>query len=164
MGRPIGTTPLTASSLSTADQTAVSVGPYMFQTSPHSSINRAASVGGSDSPPQRALRLLLPRQPDSTMARQVAGVACNVVALWRCKLLISAAGSHAVSRVAITTFAPTVSGNISSNAAMSNDKVVIASKVSLDESPGWRFIEQRKLTTARCGNWTPFGFPVEPEV
>src|ERR1043166_5941138 len=149
MGLPMDTTPLTSSSLLTEDQMAVSVGPYMFHTSRHNSINLAAKTGASASPPHNAFKFLLPTQPDSIMARHVAGVACNVVTWWCSKALVSRVGSHAVSRVAITTFAPTVSGSNNSSAAISNESVVIASKVSLDDNPGLVFIEPRKLTTAR---------------
>ena len=47
---------------------------------------------------------------------------------------------------------------------MSKESVVTASSVSSAERPGWRLIEARKLTSARCGTATPFGLPVEPEV
>ena len=72
--------------------------------------------------------------------------------------------SDAVSREARTIRAPTVSGSRTSETAISNDSVVIASIVSADVRPGARCTLASRFTTARCGTSTPFGMPVEPDV
>ena len=63
------------------DQMVVSVGPYMFHSSPPSASRRSASSRGSASPPHSILRPGVPVQPLSSSSRQVAGVACNTVTL-----------------------------------------------------------------------------------
>ena len=142
----------------------VSVGPYMFHRSRPSAISSSARPGGSASPPQRAFSSGSPFQPESTSIRQVVGVACMAVAPDSRIKAASAAGSAAVSADAITTRAPVTSGRYSSSPAMSNDSVVTATRRSSAVSPGRWAIVVRKLTSARCGIWTPFGRPVEPEV
>src|SRR3954447_19350974 len=59
---------------STADQTVVSVGPYMFQTGPARCTNAAANDPGRASPPHRARNPGDPAQPSSTSICHVAGV------------------------------------------------------------------------------------------
>jgi hypothetical protein len=63
----------------------------------------------------------------------------------------------------MTIVAPTASGAISSETAMSNDGVVTASTTSASASPGSRATLVRRLTTLRCGTHA-LGVPVEPEV
>ena len=74
------------------DQIVVSVGPYMF----HSSPPPARAVGeraGSASPPQSAVRPGRPGQPASSNRRQVAGVACIRVIAVRSARRAGARGS-----------------------------------------------------------------------
>ncbi len=69
-----------------------------------------------------------------------------------------------MSRPAISTRAPTVSGRKISSPAMSNERLVTATRQSLASRPGLVFIEARKLVSARWGISTPLGVPVDPEV
>ena len=146
------------------DQMVVSVGPYIFHSEPTRGSNCCARSSGSASPPHRTFRSGWPGQPVASSKRQVTGVACITVTRPLLKALANAAPSAAVSRLATITRAPTISGRKSSRAAMSKDKVVMASNVSSATSPGcWR-IDIKKLTTARCRICTPLGRPVDPEV
>src|ERR1700680_2745290 len=79
MGGPIVTGPSPASTRDVADQIVVSVGPYMFQSSPRCE-SSSASFRGKASPPQSILNPGKPSQPASSSKRQVAGVACITVA------------------------------------------------------------------------------------
>ncbi len=146
------------------DQIVVSVGPYMFHRSRPRAISSSASAGGSASPPQSARSPGVPFHPESTSIRHVVGVACMAVAPDSRIRAASAAGSAAVAADASTTWAPVISGRYSSSPAMSNERVVTATRRSSAVSPGRCAIVVRKLTTARCGICTPFGCPVEPEV
>jgi hypothetical protein len=105
-----------------------------------------------------------PSQPASINIRQVAGVACITVAPELASRAPRRMPSAAVSRLASSTRPPTASGRNSSSTAMSNDRVVTATRVSAEDSPGWRAMLARKLAAARWGTPTPFGRPVEPEV
>ena len=58
--------------------------------------------------------------------RQVVGVACITVALLALSCAMSGRASAAVSREAITTLAPLISGRNNSSAAISNEIVVTA--------------------------------------
>src|SRR5579862_9603541 len=66
-----------------ADQMVVSVGPYIFQRELHLGRRAWAKSLPQASPPQRIFKLGFPVQPDSSNMRQVAGVACMMVA-WLC--------------------------------------------------------------------------------
>jgi hypothetical protein len=57
-----------------------------------------------------------------------------------------------------------MSGRKISSPAMSNERVVTATRTSSLVSPGSRCIESRKLVSAQCGTTTPLGLPVDPEV
>ena len=94
----------------------------------------------------------------------MAGVACMTVASHRTMRPASAAPSSIVSRAAMTTHAPRVSGRKISNAAISNASVVMASIVSSAPRAGCRSIDASRLTTERCSISTPLGSLVEPEV
>jgi hypothetical protein len=148
----------------TADQTVVSVGPYMFHSDAQRGSNWLARSAGHASPPHRIFRLGTPFQPASSSMRSVAGVACMML-MRACSIrLASASPSAVVSLGATTTQAPHTSGRNISSTAMSNARVVMASMVSAEVNPGLRCIEASMLVTARCGISTPFGSPVEPEV
>ena len=60
--------------------------------------------------------------------------------------------------------APTVRARKSLRPAISNDKVVMANKVSAKVIPGSRCMEVKNPTSARCWICTPLGLPVEPDV
>src|SRR5260370_31710153 len=102
IGGPMVTGPSAGDPRDVDDQMVVSVGPYMFQSSPSSS-NSFASFLGRASPPQNILSPGDPVQPISRSKRHVAGVACITVALDSFKSLINKLGSCAVSRLARTT-------------------------------------------------------------
>ena len=163
IGRPIVTFPFPRPSFSAVDQIVVSVGPYRFQSSAPRSISCAASSCGRPSPPHRIFSPG-PVQPASTSSRHVAGVACITVAPSVSSSVCSWRPSVTSSRVATTTRAPTMSGRYISSPEMSNDSVVTETSTSAGVSPGCCAMVLRKLTTARCGIWTPLGRPVEPEV
>ena len=81
IGRPIDDAALPRPrSRAQVDQTVVSVGPYMFHSSPARAEQRLGQrPRGSASPPHSALNAAPPRQPASSSMRQVAGVACMTV-------------------------------------------------------------------------------------
>src|SRR5882757_10856895 len=97
MGGPIVTGPSPGETRDVADQMVVSVGPYIFQSSPNS-ISSFASFLGRASPPQNILSPEEPVQPTSRSKRHVAGVACITVAFDSFRRLINRRGSCAVSR------------------------------------------------------------------
>ena len=146
-----------------ADQTVVSVGPYMFHTEEERASNASARSRSSASPPHRALRFVGPFQPASMSNRQVAGVACITVAPDSLSRANSLLPSLAVSRVARTTRAPTQSGRYSSSTAMSNARVVTASSASWEASPG-RHHRAKQIDHGAMRTCTPLGFPVDPDV
>ena len=74
------------------------------------------------------------------------------------------AGSDTSSFFAMMTRPPDSNGMNNSSAAMSKDKVVTASNASVAPQPGFCFMDDSRLTAARCGISTPFGLPVEPDV
>ena len=164
IGLPIGTGFVAEVTCQVVDQIVVSVGPYMFQRDEQRGSNSRANSGGSASPPQRIFIPLRPAQPCSISILHVAGVACMTVAPLSSISLPKRRQSIVDSRSAITRRAPFKRGKKISNAAMSKENVVTASNMSLDSIPGWRFIENKKLITARCSTCTPFGRPVEPDV
>jgi hypothetical protein len=96
--------------------------------------------------------------------RQVAGVACSILASVSSSRRMSRYASDACSLVQSATRAPTLSGSHSSRPAMSNEIVVTATSVSPAATPGVRCIDPMKLASARCETPTPFGVPVEPDV
>jgi hypothetical protein len=75
IGGPIATAPSPDSTRSTEDQTVVSVGPYMFQSSPPHFSKLSASFRGIASPPHNILSDGYPSQPASSNSRHVTGVA-----------------------------------------------------------------------------------------
>ncbi len=134
-----------------ADQTVVSVGPYMFQTDEERASSASARSRGSASPPQRTLRLRRPvptgldEQPPGRRRRlHHRRPGCRQQG----QQLVAVARRPRASPM--TTRPPTQSGRNSSSTAMSNARVVTASSVSWAASPGSRAIEQSRLTTARC--------------
>ena len=151
-----------SSSRATADQTVVSVGPYMF----HTELLRARSArprsSGRASPPHRTVKSGSHVHPASTSIFHIVGVPCAMVA----DLIAEASriGSTATSRSTTMTRAPTVNGRSSSSTEMSNDRVVAAIITSESVRPGRTAMDCRKFTTFRCSTATPFGRPVEPEV
>src|SRR5438552_18524747 len=147
-----------------SDQMVVSVGPYMFQSDALLFSNWFANSHASASPPHRILILESPCHPASSSIRQVAGVACIMVTPEATSFSASCRPSEETSGLVISTEAPTVSGNRSSSPAISKDNVVTASSRSWLAILGLLAIEVRKLTTAQCGIWTPFGLPVDPDV
>ncbi|MNW62016.1 hypothetical protein D3C74_401190 [compost metagenome] len=148
----------------TVDQIVVSVGPYIFQSEPTLGSSSLATSGGRLSPPHNAFNRLLPAYPDSSSIFHVAGVACITVipcvASSSPKTLPSAASRF----VARTTSAPEISGRNSSRPKISNERVVTDKSLSSAVIPGFLAMESRKFVNARCGIFTPFGLPVEPEV
>jgi beta-xylosidase len=72
--------------------------------------------------------------------------------------------SAAISRLTRTMRAPTVSGKMTSDTAMSKESVVIARTTSFDVMPGVFATLASKFAAERCGTSTPFGLPVEPDV
>src|SRR5256885_15735010 len=72
MGGPRVTGPWPDSTHEVADQMVVSVGPYIFHTSPRSTSSLASSRGRA-SPPHKILRRGGVVQPASRRSRQVAG-------------------------------------------------------------------------------------------
>ena len=133
-----------------ADQTVVSVGPYMFQREPPLSSNCRARSFGQGSPPHNILRRGLPLQPADNNIFQVLGVACITVAWHRVSSSAKACPSRAFSLLAITVCAPTIRGSHNSNPAMSKHKVVIASHLSCAAKPGVWLMDSRKFTMAPC--------------
>src|SRR3546814_2835527 len=80
IGRPTWIAPSTRSTRVKVDHTVVSVGPYIFQSSPHNGNRRLANAGASASPP------ISRRKPANTSCRLTssnklvnAGVVCNTV-------------------------------------------------------------------------------------
>jgi len=163
-GRPIVNASRWAVTRSTIIQMVVSVGPYKFHNSAQRGSSALASAGDRASPPHRMRRSALPGHWLASSICQVAGVACITVTSWRVSRSASWNPSFAASLEAITTLAPTLSGRYSSSPAISNDRVVTASRVSRPLIPGCSIIVYRKLTTLACVICTPFGLPVEPEV
>jgi hypothetical protein len=141
----------------------VSVGPYMFQTSPAATSSRRARSGAIASPPLQTRTARL-RQPASSSRRKVAGVAWSQVI--RCSAITSArrAPSLAVSRSTSTTGAPMASGRNISTTEMSKDTGVTPIRRSLSPAPGQAATEASTLASPPWVTRTPFGRPVEPEV
>ncbi|GAA3214906.1 hypothetical protein GCM10010532_041610 [Dactylosporangium siamense] len=146
------------------DHTVVSVGPYMFHSSPVRARIASARSAGSASPPLSARSPDAPAQPSSTSIRQVAGVACMTVARTRPSSAARAWGERAVARSAIAVRPPVTSGRNSSSQAMSKPAVVTASSVSCSPRPGSPAMETRKLVRFSWETTTPLGRPVEPDV
>mmetsp|Transcript_41974 Transcript_41974/g.80294 ORF Transcript_41974/g.80294 Transcript_41974/m.80294 type:complete len:300 (+) Transcript_41974:1798-2697(+) len=96
--------------------------------------------------------------------RQVAGVACRIVAwlLWRSAA--SCMGQPASSRRASTHLAPLTRGRNSSSPAMSKHTVVTATSASLEPTPRVSWKLARKFTMDWWQICTPLGLPVDPEV
>src|SRR6476661_2227860 len=97
-GRPMGSLAraslaLLASTGAADDQIVVSVGPYTFHSLPTRLPIRPASSTGSASPPHRAFKPGAPFHPASSSIRQVAGVACAIVAPLFVIVRASASGS-----------------------------------------------------------------------
>jgi hypothetical protein len=89
------------------DQTVVSVGPYMFHSSPPPVSRRSASVRFIASPPHNIRRPAWLVQPASSSKRQVAGVACMIVISSDSRRARRRRGSITVARSTTTTVAPT---------------------------------------------------------
>src|SRR5580692_12613493 len=99
-----------ASTLATADQTVVSVGPYIFQSEPQRVRIGSASSAVQASPPQRIFSPGAPVQPASRSMRNVLGVACKTVTPQRVISSPSAPPSRVASVLAITMEAPDTNG------------------------------------------------------
>jgi len=144
-----------------SDQIVVSVGPYMFHTSPGP--RSSASFWSSASPPHRILSPF-GSSPVSINMRHNAGVACIMVVAERRINAMRRDGSMMSARLAITSSAPAVNGKKISRAAISKHGVVTARKTSVAPMPGACRIAVNRFTTERCSISMPFGRPVEPEV
>src|SRR6267143_1551890 len=81
------------------DQIVVSVGPYMFHNSPQRGSSSLANSRDNASPPHSTLSLRSPFQPASMSIRQVAGVACMMVAPQAAIRSFKSNPSEAVSRL-----------------------------------------------------------------
>jgi hypothetical protein len=79
MGRPIEITAASGSTRSSVDQTVVSVGPYMFQSSPIPASDRASSLLIASPPHSIRTRRPSLRQPASSRILQVVGVAWSML-------------------------------------------------------------------------------------
>ncbi len=144
------------------DQMVVSVGPYMFHTSPRST-NSPANSAASASPPHKIFSPFFPFHPASTSMRHVAGVACIIV-IFRSISSPSPTPSLVISRLTTRTTPPVVNGRYSSSPAISKDSVVTASSTSSGPIPGSSRIVARKLVSAPWLTPTPLGFPLDPDV
>src|SRR6267143_2625403 len=149
--------PVVYSILPRDDQIVVSVGPYMFQSSPHLANKSFARSRDRASPPQSTLKRSLPVHPASISRRQVAGVACITVAPEVAIKLFKSRPSIVASRGAITKLAPQINGRKSSRPEISKDNVVTERRMSDAVNPGSRRIELRKFDNARCSICTPLG-------
>src|ERR1700730_3333959 len=147
------------------DQIVVSVGPYIFQRELQRVASLLAKSRERASPPQRILKVPLPFHPASSSSRQVAGVACIIVAPLSAITFINLLPSAAASRPAITSLAPAINGRNNSMPAISKESVVTATNTSPSAVRRGSFcIAQSRLAKARCSTCTPLGSPVEPEV
>ncbi len=164
IGCPMTMSPSPGVMCAQVDQTVVSVGPYIFQSSPTRDSRASASSVGSASPPHSAFHCGPPRQPASSNKRHVDGVACRVSILCSSSRARRRTPSLASSRSTSSISAPHSKGSRSSSTAMSNDSVVTAASRDSSDSAGRCCIDSRKFNTARRGTTTPFGTPVEPEV
>src|SRR5262249_28078081 len=79
MGRPIGIAQSAEETGWIADQTVVSVGPYMFQTEAALVISSLAKSRDIASPPHKIFKSGLPGHPASSSNFHVDGVACITV-------------------------------------------------------------------------------------
>ena len=148
------------------DQTVVSVGPYMFHSSPTRSSSASASSAGSASPPHSALNAgaaapagLEQHAPGRRRRLHHGRAALLEQRAQRVAVACACRGSRARSR------APTTSGSSSSSTAMSNDSVVTARRRSSAVRPGALAHRVEEVHDARdAGRATPLGLPVEPEV
>ena len=118
----------------------VSVGPYMFQSSPQRGSSSFASSGGSGSPPHRTLRMHFPSNPQPAVAATLPASPASP----SLPLLEQLDQLRAVHRDLARhhhDFAPVVRGSSNSNPAMSKDNVVMASRTSSALMPGSRRID-----------------------
>ncbi len=151
-----------------ADQTVVSVGPYML-TRPSGSTARtcAARPAGSASPPRN-----MRSSPDSASAPDSAmtiaasdGVHCRCVTPCRRIERASAPSAPACSTSGCTTTRkPRASVQSSSSTWMSNPMRVTASHVPGTGPPTTPSIPAKNAAALACVTTTPLGRPVEPEV
>ena len=155
---------LTGLDAQTADQIVVSVGPYMFHTSPRPPSSASARSRGAPRRRTAPSGAASPRQPASISMRHVAGVACMTVAPAAAIAAASARRPWPRRRRRCTTRAPGSAARTVSSPEMSNDIVVTASSTSSRVRPGSCRIERRKFASARCSMTTPLGLPVEPDV
>src|SRR5215831_2455146 len=89
MGRPTGMVCSADVTGWTADQTVVSVGPYMFHTEDALDISCLARSRDIASPPHRTFKFALPVQPASISSFQADGVACITVMSWSSNMVQS---------------------------------------------------------------------------
>ena len=129
------------------------------------STSPSASASGSASPPQSAFSPARPGQPASSSIRQVVGVACITVAPLRSSSSASRRGSAARLCARDHDARPDEERQVELEPGdVERERRDRDEASSCASRPGRSAIVLRKFTSARCGIWTPFGFPVEPDV
>lgn len=155
IGTPIGTSSSAGSVSQQVTSTAASVGPYRFTGgTPSTSTQRRTSAPVSASPLHTRLRTRpSPSRAQATgsasSARSMEGTKCSVVT--SCSTTRSAIrrGSRWASGSAMTTVAPTCSGQNSSHTDTSNEIGVLCSTRSPGASRRWCCIQASRLSIAR---------------